>query len=74
MRLIGVIFFIIVFFIKVGVVLGSVMFGWLLVFYGYEVGFVIEDVSSGIVFLFCIFFVLMLVLVVIIMCWYILDI
>ena len=72
-RLTGVTFSTIVFFIKVGVALGSAMSGWLLAFYGYEAGSVTEDVSNGIAFSFCILPALMSVLVVIIMRWYTLD-
>ncbi len=72
-RLTGVTYSTVVFFIKVGVALGSAMSGWLLAFYGYEAGTVSEHVNSGIAFSFCILPALMSVLVVIIMRWYTLD-
>lgn len=72
-RLTGVTYSTVVFFIKVGVALGSAMSGWLLAFYGYEAGTVSEHVNNGIAFSFCILPALMSVLVVIIMRWYTLD-
>ncbi|TPV58595.1 MFS transporter [Aestuariibacter sp. GS-14] len=72
-RLTGVTFSTIVFFIKFGVALGSALSGWLLAVYGYQAGQVTEQVNDGIAFSFCILPAIMSVLVVIIMRWYTLD-
>lgn len=72
-RMTGVTYSTVVFFIKVGLALGGAMAGWLLGFYGYEANVISERVSSGIVISFCILPAIASLGVAIIMRWYTLD-
>ncbi len=72
-RMTGVTYSTVVFFIKVGLALGGAMAGWLLAFYGYEANVISERVSSGIVISFCILPAIASLGVAIIMRWYTLD-
>lgn len=72
-RLTGITFSTIVFFIKLGIALGSALTGWLLAFYGYEANVINPEVNDGIVFSFCVLPALLSLVVVILMRWYKLD-
>lgn len=72
-RMTGVTYSTVVFFIKVGLALGGAMAGWLLAFYGYEANVMSERVSAGIVISFCILPAIASLGVAIIMRWYTLD-
>ncbi|WP_218309284.1 glycoside-pentoside-hexuronide (GPH):cation symporter [Alteromonas antoniana] len=72
-RMTGVTYSTVVFFIKVGLALGGAMAGWLLAFYGYEANVLSERVSAGIVISFCILPAIASLGVAIIMRWYTLD-
>ena len=72
-RLTGMTFSTIVFFIKLGIALGSAMAGWLLAFYGYQANAISDDVSVGIAISFCLLPAALSLAVVLIMRWYKLD-
>ncbi len=72
-RMTGVTYSTVVFFIKVGLALGGAMAGWLLAFYGYEANVISERVANGIVVSFCILPAVASLGVAIIMRWYTLD-
>lgn len=72
-RMTGVTYSTVVFFIKVGLALGGAMAGWLLAFYGYEANVINERISAGIVMSFCILPAIASLGVAIIMRWYTLD-
>ncbi|WP_414829443.1 glycoside-pentoside-hexuronide (GPH):cation symporter [Alteromonas sp. H39] len=72
-RMTGVTYSTVVFFIKVGLALGGAMAGWLLAYYGYEANVISERVSAGIVISFCILPAIASLGVAIIMRWYTLD-
>ncbi|GGF62026.1 glycoside-pentoside-hexuronide (GPH):cation symporter [Alteromonas lipolytica] len=72
-RLTAITFSTIVFFIKLGIALGSAMAGWLLAFYGYQANVMDERVSNGITLSFCLLPAAMSLLVVLVMRWYKLD-
>lgn len=64
----------VVFFIKLGLVLGGVIVGWLLVFYGYEVNVEFSEIILlGILILFIFYLVIGSMFVVFIMKMYIFD-
>lgn len=72
-RLTGVTYSTIVFFIKVGLALGGAMAGWLLAFYGYEADIHKQVVVDGIVLSFCLLPAMASLMVALIMRWYKLD-
>jgi len=72
-RMTGVTYSTVVFFIKVGLAVGGALAGWLLAFYGYQAGVFNPEVASGITVSFTLFPALASIAVAIIMRWYTLD-
>ena len=72
-RLTAMTFSSIVFFIKLGIALGSALAGWALAYYGYEANNIDERVSHGITLSFCLIPATMSLVVVLLMRWYKLD-
>ncbi len=72
-RMTGITYSTVVFFIKVGVAVGGAFAGWLLAFYGYEANVFDARVADGIMVSFCILPALASIAVAIIMRWYTLD-
>jgi GPH family glycoside/pentoside/hexuronide:cation symporter len=72
-RLTAMTFSTIVFFIKLGIALGSALAGWALAYYGYQANNIDERVSHGITLSFCLIPAAMSLLVVLMMRWYKLD-
>ncbi|HAU93639.1 MAG TPA: MFS transporter [Alteromonas sp.] len=72
-RLTAMTFSTIVFFIKLGIALGSALAGWALAYYGYEANNIDERVSHGITLSFCLIPATMSLVVVLLMRWYKLD-
>ncbi|MDC8832031.1 glycoside-pentoside-hexuronide (GPH):cation symporter [Alteromonas gilva] len=72
-RLTAMTFSTIVFFIKLGIALGSAMAGWLLAFYNYQPTVIDAEVSQGIVQSFCLIPAATSILVIVLMHWYKLD-
>ncbi|GGW78163.1 glycoside-pentoside-hexuronide (GPH):cation symporter [Alteromonas halophila] len=73
LRMTGVTYSTVVFFIKVGLAVGGALAGWLLALHGYEAGVYSQDVASGIVASFCFGPAIASTAVALIMRWYILD-
>jgi len=73
LRMTGLTYSTVVFFIKVGLALGGALAGWLLAFFNYQAGVFNPDVAQGIVALFCIGPAVASIGVAIIMRWYTLD-
>lgn len=69
-RLTAMTFSAIVFFIKLGIALGSALAGWMLAYYGYEANQIDARVSHGITLSFCLLPAAMSLSVVLIMRWY----
>ena len=61
------------FFIKLGIALGSALAGWALAYYGYQADNIDERVSHGITLSFCLIPAAMSLVVVLLMRWYKLD-
>ena len=72
-RLTAMTFSTIVFFIKLGIALGSALAGWALAYYGYQANNIDERVSHGITLSFCLIPAAMSLVVVLLMRWYKLD-
>ncbi len=72
-RMTGVTYSTVVFFIKVGLALGGAMAGWLLAYYDYQANVFEPGVAQGIVVSFCILPAVASLAVAIIMRWYTLD-
>ena len=72
-RLTAMTFSTIVFFIKLGIALGSALAGWALAYYGYQADNIDERVSHGITLSFCLIPAAMSLVVVLLMRWYKLD-
>ncbi|NMH60879.1 glycoside-pentoside-hexuronide (GPH):cation symporter [Alteromonas ponticola] len=72
-RMTGITYSTVVFFIKVGLAVGGALAGWLLAFYDYQANVFEPDVANGIIVSFCIFPALASIAVAIIMRWYTLD-
>lgn len=72
-RMTGITYSTVVFFIKVGLAVGGALAGWLLAVYGYEANSYNADVASGIVTSFCIYPAIASIGVAILMRWYTLD-
>ncbi|MCW8093165.1 glycoside-pentoside-hexuronide (GPH):cation symporter [Alteromonas sp. ASW11-130] len=72
-RMTGITYSTVVFFIKVGLAVGGALAGWLLAIYGYQANVFDANVADGIVVSFCIFPALASLVVAIIMRWYTLD-
>ena len=73
LRMTGLTYSTVVFFIKVGLALGGALAGWLLAFFNYQAGVFNPDVAQGIVALFCIGPAVASIGVAIIMRWYTLN-
>ncbi|MCU7553397.1 glycoside-pentoside-hexuronide (GPH):cation symporter [Alteromonas sp. ASW11-19] len=72
-RMTGVTYSTVVFFIKVGLAMGGAMAGWLLAYYDYQANVYDPSVAQGIVVSFCILPAVASLAVAIIMRWYTLD-
>ncbi|MEW9799269.1 glycoside-pentoside-hexuronide (GPH):cation symporter [Alteromonas sp. CYL-A6] len=73
LRMTGMTYSTVVFFIKVGLAVGGALAGWLLALYGYEAGVVNADVAAGITASFCFGPAIASICVAFIMRWYTLD-
>ncbi|RDV26802.1 MFS transporter [Alteromonas aestuariivivens] len=72
-RMAGVTYSTVVFFIKVGLALGGATAGWLLAFYGYEANTYSANVAKGITLSFCVYPAVASIIVALLMHWYRLD-
>ncbi|MCW8109139.1 glycoside-pentoside-hexuronide (GPH):cation symporter [Alteromonas ponticola] len=72
-RMTGITYSTVVFFIKVGLAVGGALAGWLLAIYGYQPNVFEASVAHGIIVSFCIFPAIASIAVAIIMRWYTLD-
>lgn len=73
LRMTGLTYSTVVFFIKVGLALGGALAGWLLAFFNYQAGVFNAEVAQGIVSVFCLGPAVASIGVAIIMRWYTLD-